>query len=292
MNSIKLNISPDKLSAYLTISTGTENFPSPEVILSYLAKNNIISGINSSLISDICDKKEPVRSILIAEGTKPVGKLNWHVVVDNPHKPTITSANRADFKKLASYQFVEKGTHIVSRDESAVPVSGQTVTGEQIEIESHDLDFPEFENLSLSEDKKTLFALISGYIRWADNKLIIEAVLHIKGDVDYSTGNLKLKGAVIIDGDVRSGFKVETAGSISIAGSVDAADLFSQNGDIIIGQGVLGQGRAKILCGGTLRCGFMQDANIAVQKDVIIEKYALNCVISSGGYIRASKKTA
>ncbi|NOG43820.1 MAG: DUF342 domain-containing protein [Calditrichaeota bacterium] len=289
MKSIKLNISPDKYSASITIIAEQKEFPTEKEIYNAISSNNIIYGLDHPVISRISQNKTSVKFATIARGDQPKGRLNWHIEIDNPHKPTITKTNRADFKKLTSYHFISKNTKIVSLLDSTESKNGKKVTGEIVEPEMDELQFPNYENLTLSKDKKTLVANVSGYILWRDNSLVIEDVLHIKGNVDYSTGNLKLKGPVIIDGDVRSGFRVETDGSIFVGGSVDAANLFSQNGDITITHGILGQGRAKILCGGNLKCGFMQDANVAAQKDITLEKYALNSIVSSGGVIRTSE---
>jgi len=287
VNSIKINISPNKLSALLSINADLQHFPSEEEIFRQLSLNNIVYGLDKSLIAKVAKEKKSVISIVIAQGRLPVGKLNWHIEIENPYKPTITKTNRADFKKLTSYHFIQKNSKIVSMQDNNQVKNGMTVSGQEIAPEAEHLHFPEYENIILSENKKTLLAAVSGYILWKDNTLVIEDVLHIKGNVDYSTGNLKLKGSVVIEGDVRSGFRVETDGSIFVGGSVDAANIVQVLYFQTITNGILGQGRAKVLCGGSLKCAFIQDANVAAQKDVILEKYSLNSVISSGGSIQA-----
>lgn len=288
MKSLKSNISPDKSAAFLTIIADSADFPSENEIYDYLNENRIVYGLDKALISKLAQEKLPANSVLIAQGDGTTGRLDWHIQIENNHKPAITKTNRVDFKKLTSFPYIQKNTKIVSLLDDIQIKKGRNISGEEIEPGPDELQLPKYENVSITEDQKTLIARVSGYIFWRDNFLTMEDVLHIKGNVDYSTGNLKLKGPVIIDGDVRSGFSVETDGSIFVGGSVDAANLFSQNGDITITRGVLGQGRAKILCGGNLKCGFIQDANVAVQKDVTLEKYALNSIISSGGVIRAN----
>ncbi len=290
MKSIKVNISPDKFSAFISINADPTSYPSENEIYDYLESNNIVFGLDQQILSEIAEQKQPVKSAIIAQGDMPMGRLDWHIQIENPHKPTITKTNRADFKKLTSYFYLQKNTKIVSLLNDSHLKNGKTVTGTVVKPDPDELQLPKYTNLTLSKDRKTLVARVSGYILWRDNSLTLEEVLHIKGNVDYNTGNLKLRGPVKIDGDIRSGFKVEADGSIFVGGSVDAANLFSQKGDITITQGILGQGRAKILCGGNLKCGFMQDANVAVKNNITIEKYALNSIISSGGVIKTTGK--
>ena len=229
MKSIKLNISLDKFLASISINAAPADFPSEEEIYSYLNKNNIVYGLDKSAISEIAREKKSVLSTLIAQGEKPKGRLDWHIQVENPHKPTITKTNRADFKKLTSYLYIKKNAKIVSLLDASLIKNGNTVTGVEVEPDADELRLPKNKNIILSKDKITLVADVSGYVLWRENFLTMEDVLHIEGNVDYSTGNLKLKGSVIIDGDVRSGFSVETGGSIFVRGSVDASNLFAQN---------------------------------------------------------------
>jgi uncharacterized protein len=288
VKNFKVRISPDKLSAFLTVIAGPADYPSEEDIYEDLHINNIVFGILADQIKKIVEDKKPVSSVLIACGTIPKGALDWAISIENPRKPTITKGNRADFKTLVSYQYVNKDDVLVTLLDSSQSTPGKTITGLDIAPAEDELYLPEYKNIRSSDDKKSLIADQSGYIHWENNVLIIDDVFHVKGDVDYGTGNLKLKGSVIIDGDVRSGFRVETDGSIFIGGTVDAAHLYAQNGDITITNGILGQDRAKVLCGGSLTCGFMQDASVAVKKDVTIERYAINCIISSGGIVKTT----
>lgn len=288
MKIVRTKISADKLAAFLTILSEPDQFPTENEVINQLKNEGIIFGIDRALISEISEKKEPVTSVLIARGEKPRGRYKWHINQENPNKPTITSTDRADFKQLISYTYIQKGQEILTLMDPSFARSGTTVDGHKIEEKAGYNKLPEVNNIKISEDGKTLIADENGYIHWNGETLSISTVFHVKGDVDYSTGNLKVKGPVKIDGDVRSGFRVETDSSIYVGGTVDAANLYAQHGDIKIVHGILGQNRAKILCGGSLKCAFAQDANIAVNNDVDIDQYAINCIISAGGTVRTN----
>ena len=285
MKILRIKLSEDKLSAYLTVFADSNHFPDYNEISSFLVNEGIIFGIDNDKLSEIVAAKEPIASVLVAKGIPAIGRFKWHINADNPNKPTITYSDRADFKQLLSYHFVKKNDKILSLIDESEIQAGETVTGLKIEPPADEFELPSCKNIRLSDDKKSLIADADGYLIWDDDILTISSVFHVKGDVGYNTGNLKVKGPVVIDGDVRSGFRVETDSSIYIGGTVDAANLYAQNGDITIEHGILGQGRAKILCGGSLKCGFMQDANIAVKNDVLIQRYAINCFITASRVI-------
>jgi len=113
----------------------------------------------------------------------------------------------------------------------------------------------------------------------------VDNVYYIDGDVNFKTGNVKFDGVILIEGDVRSGFRVDATESLIVNGMVEAASLYSRNGDITIKHGIMGQDRAKILSGGNIKCTFIQNANVSARKDITVEKYILNSVVQSGGAI-------
>ncbi len=288
LDDLYVSLSENGLTAYVTINASYAGFPEAEEIFSRLKESSVVFGVDESAVKQIAEQKQRVIAVPVAYGKKPVDILNWHFDIENPNRPTITNQNRADFKNLNLYQFVKKGDVIVNLRASADTQPGMTVTGKKIPAQTES-PLPDIANAIVDKDQNALVAAKDGYLMWEDDKLTLSDVFHVKGDVDYGTGNLKLKGTIIIDGDVRSGFRVETDSDIIINGTVDAAHVYSQHGNVTIKNGILGQGRAKVLCGGSLFCGYMQDAHVAVRGDVVLEKYAINCIISAGGLIRATE---
>jgi len=289
MSSISIDISKDKLNAEITISTEGNRFPSGSEINKAIREAGVTVGIDSELLERINAEKCDVEKTVFAKG-KPFkkgdeSKLIWFVDLNTSLKPTITERGKVDFKHLKQCEPVEKGQELVSKLPPAQGISGRTVTGESIYSAGKDLPLPAGKNTMESKDGLTLYAAIDGHAFWKSGKVHIDNVYHIKGDVDFSTGNVRFDGTVVIDGDVRSGFRVEATDTIHIGGNVEAAEIYSHNGDVSIQLGIVGRGKAKVLANGSLRCGFIQDANIGVGKDVIIERYSINSNITSGANV-------
>ncbi len=288
MNAINLDIIDDKLSAYLSLTESKSHFPSAEELINYLKERGIIFGILEDRIAAICRDKQPIIATLVAQGTTPRGRLDWKINPDSISRPVISAQNRADFKNLSPVPYVSSGTPLVTLKGMDYVREGKNILGESIPPPMEDNELPAFNSETIERKDNILYSKTAGYLFWDDTGLSVSKVFHVNGDVDYGTGNLKINGAVVIEGDVRSGFRVEAEGPVTIKGTVDAATIYSQNGDIIIGQGIMGQGRARVMCGGNLICGFAQDAQIAAKKNITLESYAINCTISAGGFVKLS----
>jgi len=305
LNKTEIAVSEDKLQALLTIHAEPEEFPTEKELYSFIRENGVVHGLLDDEIKEVISEKMQVTNLCFALGNPPEpdreDMLDWHVSLKDNLKPVIDEKNRANFKKLRGYTHVHKGQHILTISPPENTVDGKNIYGEPLSYVDWQPEIVSGENTSLSEDGRTVVSDINGIATWENNQVMVSEVYHIEGNVDYSTGNVKYKGPIIIDGDVRSGFRVESTDSIFIGGTVGASYIYSQSGDITVTFGILGQSRAKLLAGGSLRCGFIQDATVSVKEDVLVDHYAINSLISAGrrvevttneGLIRGGSVTA
>lgn len=279
-------ISPDKMKAFLTLRASKAAFPTKNGILDALQSAGIVNGIDSNLVAAIARDKKSVTDLPIAAGTAPVGgqngKLVWHVDPQTSNRPRIDENGKADYWGMKKICQIAKGEEIVSMLPPTNGKPGKTVTGQVIHQKGHSVSLPRGENVALSDDGLSLIADMDGHVEYRDGKVSVQDVYHIAGDVDFSTGNIKYKGKVHIQGDVRSGFRVEARDSITIEGNVEAAHIYSRSGDVFIGLGIVGKGKANILAGGNFACGYVQDAAVNASGDILIRRYAINSHIYAG----------
>ncbi|MCB0274903.1 MAG: DUF342 domain-containing protein [Calditrichaeota bacterium] len=287
---IKVVISEDRLTAFLTIDPVGQGFPSEAEIRGSIARAGVVYGIREDILGEVLRSKTPVESVAFAFGEPGEGRqdarLIWHIDLEDGYRPTFTENDRADYKHLHLFQQASQGQLLVEKTAPSDGLQGKGVTGEVLSGEGRDLRLPVGKNTYTSADGRQLFAEIEGFVFWNEEALHIDNIYHIRGNVDYNTGNVNFQGAVVVDGDVRSGFRVEASDDIFIAGTVGASSVYSQRGDITIKCGVVGKGRAKIIAGGNLHCGFVQDATVGIKGSAVIDHYAINSNISAGGAIR------
>lgn len=289
MKNIKITISNEKMEARITIQDRGDKFPSEEKIYQTLRDAGVKFGIDNNLIDKIILERNPVSDLLVALGKPPVkgknAKLMWYIDLNTNLKPAITEDGKADFKRLNQYVSIESNHEIVSKLPLTDGDPGYDVENEPLIMPGKDIDLPAGDNTYISDDGLTLYSKIKGFAFWKSSKVYIDNVYHIKGDVDFSTGNVVFNGMVIIDGDVRSGFRVNATDSIYIEGNVEAANIYSEKGNIFIQLGILGKGRAKVLAGGSLYCGYVQDATLGAGKNIVIDHYVINSAITCGGRV-------
>ncbi len=277
----------------LTIQAKGNDFPVLDEVLLELKEKKINTGINYDLIKKIVDKKEPVRKVVIARGVAPQygkdGELQWKIGINKPFENTVKDSNRIDFKNSKFSQTVSPNEVLVKRIPPEKGTDGLSVFGKPISSLGKDYPLPAGRNTHISKDGTLLYSDIKGSAFLENGRVNVDEIYHVKGNVSYATGNIKFDGPVVIDGDVLSGFRVEARDSIYISGNIEAANVYSHQGDITVQYGILGKGRAKILAGGSLKCGFIQDATVGVRKDVIAEHYILNGIITAGGKVDVSQ---
>lgn len=293
VDTIKVSITEDELEARISITAGVGSFPTLDEIIIAVRQAGVVYGINEALLERMAREKRPVEAELIAVGVPaepgPDAQLRWHVNVSSSLAPSQAAGNRVDFKKIQLFETVSENQLLVEKIPARRGLEGKTVTGKKIAAFGVDCQLPVGRNVRLSEDGLSVLATQNGSVFYDGSHLNVEKIYEVKGDVGYATGNIKFSGPVVIHGDVRSGFRVEARDSIVIAGNVEAASVYSQNGDITIHCGVVGKNRAKILAGGNLVCGFIQEATIGVRKDVIVSHYIINSDVSAGRHVLLEK---
>lgn len=296
MNPIQIDLTPDKMEARLTISADRDNFPSREEIQNQLQQKGVIFGINTKLLDAILEDRKPLKNQIIAQGQTAVSsvdsKIIWYVSQPGNRMSEVEDNQRIDYKSQEEFEFVKKGAELASLLPPKDAVWGKNVTGEPAPPIPPNLPKIVGDNLELSADGLSLLATKDGYVLWHGDRISVDDIYTVDGDVDFHTGNIRFNGSIQINGDVKSGFRVEATGDIHIKGSVDAATIYSSGGDIVIAQGVLGKQRAKLLAEGSIYCGFIQDASVVARRNVTVQGYVINSQISAGGKVHLTGNPA
>ncbi len=196
--------------------------------------------------------------------------------------------DRVDFKERGVHPMVGPGDIIGKIHPPVEGKAGEDVYGRltpppggnplEIKTGSHVAPMP---------DGITYKATETGIVQLQDNIIAVKDVLETKGDVDYSTGNIKLeKGSVHVNGSIREGFTVEVPDHIVVKDSVEGAHITS-GGDIEVKGGLVMSGKGVAKAGGTITAQFASNARIECNDEVIIAHEISNCLIRCKGPISA-----
>ncbi len=248
----------------------------------------VIVGINEEKNAEYLDEMDYSRPLLAAEGQKPRNGrdayIDYKVRVD---KSGVNfeedEQGKVDFRNLELLENVVVGQILALKVPAEEGIPGRTVTNRILPAKSgKDTSLQYGKGTILSENGMELTAEINGQVVFKRNKVSVEPVYVVNGDVSLETGNIVFLGSVIISGNVLDNFVVKAAGNIEVKGAVQKAFLEAE-GDIIIHQGIQGREEAKIeSTGGSVFAKFAQGANIVSENDVLVPEGIVHSNVDAG----------
>jgi uncharacterized protein (DUF342 family) len=273
---IAVNIAKDSMSASVSVEPPffTKPWPGKTEIEKALAQKNVVFGIDQDAVEKLTNLKLADEPVIVAQGTPPQnGKNAWiEELVDPDQVPQVDlDAQKVDHRARSFFVNVRQGQEIAVKHPATGGENGTSVLGISIKaVPGKDTAFPVGSGLSISEDGFHLVAAIDGRLQKKDKKISILPELEVKGDVDFGVGNIDFTGSVKILGAVREGFRVIAAGDIEIKEMVEGAHVESLNNIVIVG-GVRGMNKGRIIAGGKVVAGFVDQAYIRSRADIEIK---------------------
>jgi uncharacterized protein len=282
---------------------------SAEGITAMLNNNGIYYGIKEEVIREFEDKPQYNFRVLVAEGSKPENgadaQIQYHFNVSQDHVALKEEKDgRIDFKELNLIENVVAGQVLAKKIPPDKGTDGKTITGKTLPAKGgNDVPMQVGKNVKLSEDGSTAISEINGQVMVIGNKIHVEPVYVVNGDVSLATGNILFLGTVIVKGNVIDGFSVKAAGNIEIKGNVGKSILDAE-GDIIVHQGVLGKNGGKVKSGKSVYSKFIEHARVEAAEYVVVNEGILHSSVDAnkkiicqgrrasivGGKLRASEE--
>lgn len=297
---ITVNLSEDEMSAYIyVIPPGPNGSDVSAEQIEYFLKNNRVSfGFDEKKAKDFQDTPIYKTDYLVASGKKAVNGADAHMKyffqTDKSSLSLQESASgQVDFKDLNLIQNVVEGQALAEKIPAERGVAGSTVTGRYLPADNgQDIEIPLGENTRLADDGLTVLSEINGHVRIARGKITVEPILLIEGSVSLKTGNIEFLGSVVVKGNVDDGFSVMASGNIEIKGTVGRCALDSE-GDIIIGQGVIGKEGGTIRSAKSVWAKFIQSEKLVqAGENVIVTDGILNSQVMAKKRIVCSGRRA
>lgn len=294
-NFVKLQISPDLIEAYITVSVPEEGlWPDAHYIINMLNSNGICSTVLNDEVARIINEKINFTPVCVARGDKMIPSRNgWIEYLYEKQEKEFDpdDMDAVDHKNRSRIKTVSKGDRIIRLHPAVPGKDGVSVTGEIITAGSAiDIKMPAGANTAIDpEDSSYLVATENGaVVRVNETRIDILPLLEIQGNVDYSVGNIDFTGSIILRGDILSGFTVKTTGSIQVFGIIEDAEVYS--GGDIYAHGCAGGQRGIIRAGGSINVSYAVNSKMQAGKDIIAADYLINCVSHADGSIIVTKK--
>lgn len=287
--SVEFNLSDGGLVASLKIVPAGAEVTTLNVddLLKAIKDEGIAVGILPEAIGQIVQNRTVNEWVEIARGQAPEEGKNGYVKFHFE-----TSHTKATFKEDASGKVNLKDLNLIQNVKKGDPLcelippqpgkSGTSVKGEEIVGKPGvAAKLPSAKNVTYSADRNQIFAALDGMVVWLENAVNIEPS-YVVHDVDASVGNIRFNGSVVVQGEVGDGYEIHAGENITIASTVGKVVL-EAGGEIIISGGIMGQEEAMITANGKIHARFIQDAHVISEKEIIVDGYIRNSLVSAIG---------
>src|SRR3972149_6017043 len=284
-----IKISDDHMKVYLTVKPFAQKDIDINLndVLQTLQSRSISFGIKEDVIKTTLDevrqKNSSVENMLIGEGDHAIqgedGRLEFLFNVDKKIKPQEGDHGKVDFHELSIVENVEKEQPLVKLIDSTPGTPGKNVYGKMVTpVHGKSFVLPIGENTKVSnKDTKLLVSCIDGIVKYVAGVVSVKSCYAVEKDVDFGVGNITSKGAIVVKGNVRTGFIVDAVGDIEVGGMVEDS-IIKSKGNVLVKGGFVGSGKGKIEADGDVTVYFARNQTI-VANNVKILREAVDCII-------------
>jgi uncharacterized protein (DUF342 family) len=275
---MKIEITPDKLKAYLIIESKEElEGKCVDDIVNFAKSSGVAYGIKMVEIEKLIENPSEGK-FLIAEGSPPVDGRDGYISFE------------FDMSRKTLIRNVKAGERIAVVYPPTSGVDGVAVTGEILKArvgkEANHIFLGE--NVSFSEqDNSVIVATADGnLVLNEDGTIEVSPVLTIDGNVDVSFGEVNFIGTLIVKGDIKSGARVKVGKNLEVYGNIEDAEV-EVKGNALIGGGFIGYGKGKLYVHGDVSLRYITNQNLVADGNIVIKREAVNANIVCGGRLIA-----
>lgn len=271
---IRVTVSDNGTAAYICIRRPEDQQEcTMESLLASAREAGVVYGINEEVLKTILAKKVFDKNVKFAQGTPAVdGEDGWFEFFFDTQidtKPKILKDGSVDYSEYGSVPAVVQGQRLVTYHPPVPCKNGVNVHGGSI-LAKKGKDLAKLKGKGFTVDEKGInyTAKYDGKVTFIDKRLVIDNELVVEGDVTYNTGDIEFQNDIHIRGNVFSGVSVTSQkGSIIVDGYVEQAALSAKN-DVVLKNGMQGNGKGSIEAGGNVKGKFFEQSCITCKGDV------------------------
>ena len=288
---ISVTISSDEMEAFLYVAD-TRKVTKAQVMKA-LRMSHVTRGIREMDLNKFLQGGFHDKTIVAAKG-KPAteGADGWYEYffkTELDKQPKLLPDGSVDFSQIQWYEFVKEGQQIALYHDAEMGTGGFTVTGRTLPArKGRECSVLTGKGFTLMSDQRTYKASTSGRIELNDNRIDIDKTLALE-EVSLATGNITFDGSVYVSGNVGVGAVIQATGDVVVDGYVESATIESNDGSVLIKQGVNGNGVGCIKAAKTVRGKFFESCRVFAG-DEIEAGYCLNCDLHSDNQIVVNGK--
>ena len=292
---VQITVSDDETAAYICVGTpGVDKEYTVESLVALAKDAGVIHGVNTEILKAILVKKAFDKTVKFAQASPAVdGKDGWYEFLFDTKidtKPKILKDGSVDYSEYGSVPSAVEGEKLVIYHPPVACKDGINVYGGSILAKKgKDLARLKGKGFVIDETNTVYTAKYDGKVTYIAERLVVDKELVVEGDVSYTTGDIEFQNDIHIRGNVFSGVKViSQKGSIIVDGYVEQAFLSAKK-DVVLKNGMQGNGKGSIEAGGDVKGKFFEQSQIICKGDVNANAI-MNTRIESGQDIIVSGK--
>ncbi|MBE0363586.1 hypothetical protein PULV_a1049 [Pseudoalteromonas ulvae UL12] len=305
---VSIRVDETNMSAEATLIAaqggGIANF---DVVKTALQQAGVQKGISSRAIEEFLGRQFETAagdsySAIIAHGRRAKDGDDTKFVrlcataQDRILSPQVQADGKVDMRNLGAIITVNPGAPLMQRVPPTKGEDGFTVFGDALPAKpGRDFALQVMDGTALDPSNPNILVADAVGVPVALTRGMRVDDVICYDNIDVTTGHVEFDGSVIVSGDVKDGMKVKATGDITVLGFVESATLES-NSVITIVQGAIGRKREEgedftciIKAQGTISLGYAQYSQVSSGQDLMIDRQALHCELSSNRLIRVGK---
>ncbi len=247
-----------------------------------LKKAGVEYGIEEGVIEgavEFYNEYKDEEDVIVAKGSPPqhgtTGKTEY--LVKRPQMDVkVNDDGSMNFREVNTITRIVKGQPVVRITPPQPGEDGRDVFNHPVKAREYEKTrLPVIKNTEVHpQDPDMLVSSIDGCVVFKKNSIELTNYRIVRGNVDYSSGNIKFDGPVKITGDVKAGFEVHSKSCIEINGTVEDATI-TTDGDVCVKGGFVGTGKGSICAKGDVRLRFVRNQTVKAGGSIVVAKEAL-----------------
>lgn len=281
----------DGLSADIIVSPTEGESVEYKELMDELTNTGVKYGIMTDVLHEIIEYRRYNIEIRVAEGKAPTnGEDGYYEYLFDTNvevKPKILADGSVDYKSMGEVPVVQEGQELVryipaTSGNEGISVYGNPIFGKK----GQELHVLSGKGFVLNESKTLYTAAVTGKATLKENWLDVTNVLVVDHDVTPATGGISFAGDVVIKGNVLTGAEVHANGNIEVNGCVEAVTIVAGK-NVVLKNGMQGNGKGKIIAGGEVSGKFFEQVNIEAKGDVHANAL-MNCKVKCEENVQVS----
>lgn len=227
------------------------------------------------------------------DGTQPQpgedGRLEWAEGCDPHDLEESTQNHQVDFYNQDHFILVKPGQRIARIIPPTTGEVGYDIRGKEIAPKAGSPAPVKANPNSIAADTDGVCeAIIAGVLHFRGSEISVSPVLQVGDYVDFSTGNIRFSGDVIVRRGVRDRFSVEARGNLETGELIEAANI-TTGGDLLAKGGIASKNAGGLTIGRDLIAKYVEGARGEVARDAIVDREIIQSNLSIGHELRVQK---